>query len=69
MGEPTSCWLSSGGYCDRCDVLVGLDGLRVVGVDRDDGGALTVTVESEPSVMGCWACGVVARGHGRVEVG
>ena len=39
MGEPTSCCRSGGGYCDRCDLLVGLDGLRVVGVDRDDGGA------------------------------
>lgn len=68
MGEPTSCCRSAGGYCQRCDLLVGLDGLRVIAVDRDDGGALTVTVESEPSVMGCRACGVVARGHGRLEV-
>jgi hypothetical protein len=57
MGEPTSCCRSGGGYCDRCDLLVGPDGLRVVGVDRDDGGALTVTVESEPSVMGCGPAG------------
>src|SRR5687768_3076391 len=55
--------------CDRCDLLVGPDGLRVVGVDRDDGGALTLMVESEPSVMGCRACGVVARSHGRLEIG
>ena len=58
----------SGGYCDRCDLLVGLDGLHVTGVDRDDGGRLVVTVESAPTVMGCPACGVVARGHGRDEV-
>jgi hypothetical protein len=69
MGEPTSCCRSGGGYCDRCDLLLGLDGLRVIGVDRDDGGALTVTVESAPSVMGCRTCGVVARAHGRLEVG
>ena len=57
-----------GGYCDRCDLLVGLDGLRVIDVARDDHDALTVTVESEPSVTGCWSCGVVAHAHGRVEV-
>lgn len=51
MGEPTSCCRSDGGYCDRCDLLLGLEGLRVVAVDRDDGGALTVTVESAPGVM------------------
>jgi transposase len=28
-----------------------------------------VTVESAPSVMGCRTCGVVARAHGRLEVG
>ena len=70
MGEPTSCCRSGGGYCDRCDLLLGLDGLRVIGgVDRDDSGALTVTVESAPSVMGCLTCGVVARADGRLEVG
>jgi hypothetical protein len=68
MGEPTSCCRSDGGYCDRCDLLLGLEGLRVVAVDRDDGGALTVTVESAPGVMGCRACGVVALGHGRLDV-
>jgi hypothetical protein len=69
MGEPTSCCRFGGGYCDRCDLLLGLDGLRVIGVDGDDGGGLTVTVESAPSVMGCRTCGVVARAHGRHEVG
>src|SRR5437868_3605513 len=72
MGEPTSCCRSDGGYCNRCDLLLGLEGLRVVAVDRDNGddggGALTVTVESAPGVMGCRTCGVVARGHGRLEV-
>ena len=69
MSEPTSCCRALGGYCERCDVLVGLDGLHVIGVERDDGGALVVTVESEPTVMGCPSCGVVAHGHGRVVVG
>lgn len=68
MPEPTSCCLVVGGYCDRCDLLVGLDGLRVTGVARDEDGLLTVTVESEPGLMGCPSCGVVAHGHGRLEV-
>ncbi len=68
MPEPTLCCHAPGGYCDRCDRFVGLDGLHVVGVDRDDGGHLTVTVESAMDVMGCPACGVVAHAHGRREV-
>ena len=68
MSEPTSCCRAHGGYCERCDVVVGLDGLHVTAVERDDGGRLMVEVESEPSVMGCPACGVLAHGHGRVEV-
>ncbi|MGN6687268.1 MAG: ISL3 family transposase [Actinomycetales bacterium] len=35
--------------------------------ERDDRGGLVVTVESSQTVMGCPACGVVARGHGRDE--
>ena len=68
MSEPTSCCRARGSYCERCDVLVGLDGLRVTAVERDDGGRLVVEVESEPTVIGCPACGVVAHGHGRVTV-
>ena len=38
-------------------------------MERDEGdGSLTVTVESAPQVMGCPTCGVVAHGHGRVNV-
>ena len=68
MPEPTLCCPALGGYCDRCDLLVGLDGLRVTGVARDEDGALTVVVESEPAVVGCPSCGVVAHGHGRLQV-
>ena len=68
MSEPTSCCRVSDAYCDRCELLVGLGGLHVTGVVRDDGGGLVVTVESAPEVMGCHTCGVVAHGHGRVEV-
>jgi transposase len=67
MDDPTLCCRASGGYGERCDPLVGLEGLHVTAVDRDDG-RLVVTVESEPTVMGCPVCGVLARGHGRDEV-
>lgn len=53
MPEPMPCCRSFGGYSHGCDLLVGLEGLRVIAVERDDGsGASTVTVESEPHVMG-----------------
>jgi transposase len=68
MPEPTLCCSLAGGYCDRCDLLVGLGGLRVIAVERDDDGELRVSVESEPGVMGCPTCGVLAHGHGRVLV-
>jgi transposase len=56
-------------YCDRCDLLVGLDGLHVLGVEHDVGaGLLTVRVESPPGLMGCRSCGVVAHSRGRREV-
>jgi transposase len=54
-------------YCDRCDVLVGLAGLHVTGVERDAVG-LTVTVESPPRAGGCPVCGVIASSHGRRTV-
>ena len=41
MTEPMLCCRAAGGYCDRCDLLVGLDGLHVIGVERDDGGRLS----------------------------
>ncbi|HEX5408133.1 MAG TPA: ISL3 family transposase [Pseudonocardiaceae bacterium] len=56
-------------YCSGCDLLVGLDGLHVIAVERDDdGAALTVRVESPPGPMGCRSCGVIASSHGRREV-
>lgn len=68
MNEPTSCCRVGGTYCDRCDLLVGLDGLRVIAVEHRSGVALTVTVESPPGPVGCPCCGVLAVGHGRVTV-
>ena len=71
MSEPTGCAVRcryDDCYCERCDLLVGLDGLHVIGVERDGGGGLRVTVESALAVMGCPACGVVASSHGRRTV-
>lgn len=46
MPEPTLCCPADpDSYCGRCDLLVDLPGLRVIGVDRDDVG-LHVVVES-----------------------
>jgi len=42
--------------------------LRVIAVYRDGRNPLFVTVESEPDPMGYRSCGVIAHGHGRVDV-
>jgi transposase len=55
------------GYSGSCDSPVGLDGLHVVGVERNDAG-LTVTVETASRPGGCPVCGVVAESHGRRRV-
>ena len=68
MDDPTLCCPARGGYCDRCDLIIGVPGLHVTAAERDAHGRLVVTVESEPTVMGCPSCGVLARGHGRDEV-
>jgi transposase len=76
MSEPTACTLtpadprrpsSPSSWCENCDLLVGLDGLHVREVVRDED-CLTVTVESPPEPMGCPTCGVIVHGHGRVAV-
>ena len=68
MPEPTLYCRARGDYCTCCDLLVGLPGLHVLTAERDDHDRLVVTVESAPEPMGCRSCGVIARGHGRVEV-
>ncbi|WP_447589985.1 hypothetical protein [Microbacterium lacticum] len=50
---------------DRCDLLVGLDGLRVAGVERRGDGVLVIDAESPPGPVGCPECGVVAESAGR----
>lgn len=76
MSEPTGCALAhpssscsslSSGYCGRCDLLVGLEGLHVTGVEIVDD-VVIVQVESPPGLMGCPACGVVAVSRGRRTV-
>lgn len=63
--RPASC------YCDRCDLLVGLDGFHVVEVVEHQGRGgpfLRVEVESPPRVEACRGCGVIASSHGRSRV-
>jgi len=58
-------------YCSRCDLLVGLPGLRVTAVEEVTGRRgplLRVAVESPSRVEGCRECGVVMASHGRREV-
>jgi len=54
-GSTSTAASSTSCFCDRCDLLVGLAGVPVIGVERDDGGGLVVTVDSVPEVMGCRA--------------
>ena len=68
MTEPTTRCRADGNYCDRCDLLLGLEGLRVIAVERRGLGSRTVTVESPPGPVGCPGCGVLATGHGRAPV-
>ncbi len=68
MTDPTSCCAAqhraTSAYCTNCDLLVGLEGFHVIGVDRGPD-LLTVRVESAPGPVGCPACGVVASSRGR----
>uniref|UniRef100_UPI003F5003F7 ISL3 family transposase n=1 Tax=Agrococcus chionoecetis TaxID=3153752 RepID=UPI003F5003F7 len=50
--------------CSRCDLLLGLECVRVEHVDRG-ARVMTVTVSSADGSAGCPSCGVVAVGHGR----
>lgn len=73
MCEPTGCarcYASPTIYCDRCDLLVGLPDLHVIGVAEREPNTLglVVTVESPPAPAGCPQCGVIATGRGRREV-
>lgn len=71
MSEPTACARARSrpdpSYCDRCDLLVGLDGFHVIEVVEHPG-RMQVVVESAPEPMGCRACGVIVGSHGRRDV-
>ena len=66
MSHPTCCCASLD-RCDRCDLLVGLEGFHLMSVARTPG-ALVLDVESCNQLAGCPGCGVIAQGHGRVVV-
>ena len=73
MSEPTAHFAARchdhADYCRRCDLLVGLEGLHVLSVERDEGASLLrVVVESPRTPMGCPTCGVVVGSHGRRDV-
>ena len=67
MSHPTCCCSVSLDRCDRCDLLVGLEGFHLMSVDRTPD-ALVLDVESCNQLVGCPGCGVIAQGHGRVVV-
>ena len=67
MSHPTCCCSVSLDRCDRCDLLVGLEGFHLVAVARRECG-LVLDIESCDRCAGCPGCGVIAQGHGRVVV-
>ena len=54
-------------YCDRCDLLVGLEGFHVIDV-TEHAGVVRVVVETPAEPTGCRSCGVIAHSHGRRDV-
>ena len=67
MSHPTCCCSASLDRCDRCDLLVGLEGFHLVAVARRERG-LVLDIESCYRCAGCPGCGVIAQGHGRMVV-
>ena len=67
MSHPTCCCSVSLDRCDRCDLLVGLEGFHLMSVARTPD-ALVLDVESCNQLVRCPRCGVIAQGHGRVVV-
>ena len=54
--------------CDRCELLLDLPGLHLVGAVSKARAGLVLEAESCDPVMGCPGCGVIATGHGRIVV-
>ena len=67
MSHPTCCCSASLDRCDRCDLLVGLEGFHLMSVARTPQ-LLVLDVESCNQLVGCPGCGVIAQGHGRMVV-
>lgn len=70
IGEPTGCLRCCTGtdtYCDRCDLLAGLPGLRVVDI-ADVGGWLTVTASRRRVCRDAVSVGCLAASHDRATV-
>jgi transposase len=71
VSEPTACSRARScpdpSYCQRCDLLVGLEGFHVLEV-AERGARLRVVVESAPSPMGCRVCEVITGSRGRRDV-
>ena len=67
MSHPTCCCSVSLNRCDRCDLLVGLEGFHLVAAARREYG-LMLDIESCDRRAGCPGCGVIAQGDGRVVV-
>ncbi|MGH7429042.1 MAG: ISL3 family transposase [Candidatus Methylomirabilaceae bacterium] len=65
MHNSTSC--SGGSWCDRADALLGVPGVHITSVTEAAAG-LIVHVETDQTMTGCPACGVVAVGHGRRRI-
>ena len=56
VSHPTCCCASLD-RCDRCDLLVGLEGFHLMGVARPSD-ALVLDVESCNQLVGCPGCGL-----------
>ena len=65
MSNPTGCVPApTTAPCHRCDVLLGVEGVHVEAVERDEQ-VMTVTVSTPAQLMGCPTCGVVSPSRGR----
>ena len=57
MSHATCCWAVWLGRCDRCDLLVGLEGFHLVAAARREC-AMVLDIESCDRCAGCPGCGV-----------
>ena len=62
-----ACYSVSLDRCDRCDLLVDLEGFHLVSAAQREY-ALVLDIKSCDRCAGCPGCGVIAQGHGRVVV-